>query len=100
MPDRGLSRSAKRPRVQVIVDGLEAQVGHADRVGVRVHESHPDPAAPVLLRHALLGRDEPLSLLLEFPGHSACQSTTGTSTAPAREGAGARSTNWGSAGAI
>ncbi len=71
-----------RQRVQVVVDGLEAQVGHADRVGVRVHERHPDPAAPVLLGRTLLGRDEPLCLLLEFPGHSACQSTTGRTTGP------------------
>jgi hypothetical protein len=46
-------------RVQVAVDRLEAEVGHADGVGVRVDERDRDAAAPVLAdRPLLLGQQD------------------------------------------
>ncbi len=66
-----------RERVEVAVDGLEAQVRHADRVGVRIDQRDGHAPAPVLADDALFRGDQLLSLLLEFPGHTEGKSITG-----------------------
>ena len=59
-----------RQRVQVLVDRLEAQVGHAHGIGVGIHEGDRDAAAPVLADRTLFTCDEGLGFLLEFPRHA------------------------------
>ncbi len=60
-----------RQRVQVVVDGLKSQVGHADGVGIGIDEGHRYAPSPVLAHHAFLAGDEGLSFLPEFPRHGA-----------------------------
>ena len=57
-------------RVQVAVDRLEAEVGHAHRVGVRVDQGERDAAPPVLAEGSGFLLDEAISFCLEIPGHA------------------------------
>ena len=75
-----------RERVQMAVDGLEAQVGHADRVGVRIHQRDGHAPAPILADRALFRGHQLLSLLLEFPGHTDRKSNTAGSIKAERPG--------------
>ena len=56
-------------RVEVAVDGLETQVGHAHRVRIGVHEGHRGPPSPVLADCSLLAGKELLRFSLQGPGH-------------------------------
>ena len=56
--------------VQVRVDGLKPEVGHANGVCVGVHERDPHASAPFLADDAFFARDEGLCFLLQPPGHT------------------------------
>src|SRR6266508_5423797 len=55
--------------VQVLVDRLEAQVGHAHRVGIGIDQRNRNAAAPILADDALFRGDETLGFPLQFPRH-------------------------------
>jgi hypothetical protein len=59
-----------RQGVEMGVDGLEAQIGHAHRVGIGIDERDGEPPAAILAAGSLLGREERLSFSLQGPGHT------------------------------
>src|SRR5262249_8897659 len=52
-------------RIEMLVDGLEPEIRHADRVGVRIHQGERDTAAPILADDALFTGEEGSSFLSE-----------------------------------
>ena len=75
-----------RERVQVAVDGLEAEVRHPHGVGVRVDQGERDTAPPVLPDGAGLLREKAVSFFFETPRHAAYSLTDGGR--PGKEGTG------------
>ena len=55
------SHTTSGQRVQMRVDGLKAEVRHADGVGIGIDEGDRDASAPVLADDALFARDEGLA---------------------------------------
>src|SRR4029450_11727759 len=57
-------------RVEMAVDGLEAQGRHAHRVGIGIDEGYRGPPAPTLADRPLLAGEELLCFALQGPGHT------------------------------
>ena len=52
-------------RVEMAVDGLEAEVRHSDRISVGIDEGDGNPSAPVFTDGPLLGGEQGLGFLLQ-----------------------------------
>ncbi len=57
--------------VQMLVDGLKAQVRHADGVRIGIDEGDAHPSAPFFAHDTFFAGNEGLRFLLESPGHAA-----------------------------
>lgn len=54
-----------------MIDGLEAEVRHAERIGVRIYETDPYLSAGVFADGPFFPRKDIFCVLFKFPGNGA-----------------------------